>query len=189
MFFAPEHKVAFFRIPRTGSTTATHLLNTALGHMKECGDGHGTYADAARRKDFPDFTGWRTISFVRDPLRWLDSVCSLARKPNRWSLRIIGGAVTRFCGDDRKVDTAALLDALKMTPYDWTLDPDGAPAPGLEIWRTEDMDDFAASFGLPPVHHNTTLAANRFILNWTEDDHEVIRQKFHRELAHYPEGL
>jgi hypothetical protein len=79
------------------------------------------------------------------------------------------------------------LARLRMTPYDWFMTTAGNLAPGLDIWRTEDMDAFAKRLAQKPIRTNITPTPERIDLDWSDADLKTIRTRFDRELRHYPE--
>lgn len=193
MYFSPEHKAALIRIPKTGSTSAFYVMHEALGKLRQAGDGHETYSDMVERcvgqprnptarkhtlQSCYDLNGWRVIAFVRHPLDWLPSFYNLALHPNWVSERYTGGPTEGRSPAD-------FLAALTTTPYDFFTHEGKVMA--TEVWRTEDMSEFAASFGVPAEHRNPTPAPRRVALDWTPRDLQVIKDRFHRELKHYPE--
>jgi hypothetical protein len=198
MYWSAKQKVAFIRIPKTGSSTAHNTLKKALPDLEENGPVHETYTEMRNRSDrrahdrgprhnaFPaPHPGQRIIAFVRHPLDWLPSFFAMLPGPtgqfvDEW----LGGKGTetyRAAPDRGK----QFLDALTLTPYDWMTYKGKLMA--TEIWRTEDMAGFCATFHKPWQHINQTGVRRKVDLEWTPEDLERIKVMFARELKHYPE--
>lgn len=187
MYYAQAGNMVLIRVPKTGSSSAMNLIKQAHYDSMENGPPHETYAEMRTRikSDFLEQQSWRVIGFVRHPLPWLNSMVAQFWDDCIHGQRWFGGGFKRFDGPD--LCTNILLHA-KRTPYDWFTDADGNIRV-TEVRRMEDMDEFAASLHLAPLHQNITPDAERRTLNWTTEQLDAIRSRFHRELQHYPEGL
>lgn len=194
MYWSPARKLAYIRIPKTGSTTAYVTLTKAIPDFAVNGDVHETYTMMRERSDlrvpgvdrhnaFPEMRpGAVVVAFVRHPLAWLPSFFAFLKSGGKYANT--WGAHTEQMDP---TDGTAFLDVLKVTPYDWFTHDGEVMA--TEIWRTEDMASFCATWQKPWQHVNKTAPRRAVQLEWTADDLERIKIMFARELKHYPEGL
>lgn len=199
MYYSKAQRLAYIRIPKTGSTTQYETLKKALPDIVQNGDVHETFSEMKQRSDrrahdtcarhnaFPDMNhGWRVVAFVRHPLDWLPSFFSMMTGPksqytDRW-LQNSTGTENYWDAPDRG---SLFLADLRCTPYDWFTHEGEVVA--TEIWRCEDMAGFCATWQKPWKHINKTGVRRQVTLDWTEEDLVMIRAMFARELAHYPE--
>jgi hypothetical protein len=198
MYWSGKTKTAFIRIPKTGSSTAHNTLKKALPDLVENGDCHETYTEMRERSDrrahdrgprhnaFPEMrAGARIISFVRHPLDWLPSFFAMLPGPSsKFIDKWLDGVGTENYRDAPDRGTR-FLDALSLTPYDWFTYKGKVMA--TEIWRTEDMAGFCATFQKPWQHINETGVRRKVEIDWTPEDLARIKVMFARELKHYPE--
>lgn len=187
MYYTQSGNIILIRVPKAGSSTAQHLVGSAFQDAIENGVIHETYDEMRGRikGDFLEQQNWRIIGFVRHPIPWLNSMVSQFWDDCVWAGRWFGGGLKRFDGPDLP---ARLLLHMDRTPHHWFTDKYGAVRV-TEIWRVEDMADFATSLNVPCLHMNETPKLQRREIDWSPKEREIIKLRFARELAYYPEGL
>ncbi len=188
VYYSVAGNIVLIRVPKAGSSSAYTAMCEAYRDSMENGDLHETYAELRKRIRSPGFLeqqDWRVIGFVRHPLAWLDSMTAQFWPDCHYAARWFGGGLSRYDGPEL---TAKILTHMKLTPYDWFTDADGNVRV-TEVWRMEDMAAFCKNLDVPYQHGNPTPDDQRKKLEWTPVQLAAIKARFHRELAHYPEGL
>ncbi len=170
----------YIRVPKTGSNS----FLTAMKKMYECeqvGEGMGPHWEhwtAQQAKELIDPKIWETyekIGFIRHPHKWVVSIYHLKETFNMWM-------------EDNNKPFPEFLSNLKITIFDhWFVDDDGELLID-KIYKTEDLREFLLDkgcIGVEDIHINKTHRSKP-IIDLTEDDKKIIREKFWREFEYYP---
>ncbi len=122
-------------------------------------------------KDREDiWNNYEKIGFVRHPYTWTVSMYHLRETLNMMK-------------EDNTKPFPEFIQNLKMKIYDWFVDENGKCLLDT-ICKTEDLRAFFAKYGASYKHINGTHP-NKPKITMSEDDKDIIDQKFNRELLHY----
>lgn len=188
MFLFHDLKILYIIVPGTGSNSFhnplrrkyinTKTIYPAADHpVKKMNNiSHPAHLTAQQYKCLVEPHIWESyekIAFVRHPYDWARTIY---RK----------GGIPGAIGIDNTGTFLEYLQKLQKTPYYWFTDENGNVMVDT-IYRTEDLNTtIAKKFKIVVGHENKTPAPQ---IELTDEHKQIIHEKFHREIEHYPEGF
>lgn len=185
MYIFHNLKLLYIIVPGTGSNSLhsqlrmKHPLSSELYDTSKISEEiksqfqnrHPAHFTANQLQQVVDPDLWNNytkIAFVRNPYDWVKSLYQ------KGGIEVLGlnnsGTITEF------------VKNINITPYDWFTNAQGDVIID-KIYRTEDLNDkIFDEFGLVKKHQNKSTPKP---FTFSDEDKEIIRQKFHREFKHY----
>ena len=190
----PDIKVLFIKVPATGggsfwlamkSKNRFHdypVTDTVLNMQDIRNKNLLTAAQARATVSEEIWNTYEKIGLVRHPVKWINSLYYKPLGGNHYGIDESNNGMGRVSFYE------FVKNRINKTPYDWFTDDEGNVIID-SIYRTEDLDDIVfPKYGLEQLHFNPRQKSNKFIdVVPNDEEMEIIRNKFHRELRHYPD--
>ena len=179
MYLSEPLKLAWVRVPKTGSTSFKNATQDAA-KWKELGADHGTLFD----DEVPE--GYTTLITIRNPYDWVRSVYGMCiGERSHW------GVYVNEESNKRRKSVDAFFTFFKKTQLDWVRNPDGAIEVD-EVVCIENVTEFFSKHGVPLAglgHENKTNSHVLGLFEWTKERRIWVRRKFAAELKFYPNDI
>ncbi len=189
MLIFPDLKLIYIRVPKTGSNSFFHAMKnrhkSVVPNQEELNKRrswselppprislyeHFTANQARQLIPKEVWDSYEKIAFVRNPYDWVVSLYDQR-------------GIDSVLGEDESKPFPEFLRNLKLTPFTWFLDGDEKMLIDT-IYRMEDIDEVFDKYDCKHLH---LMKRKHFARNpvLTDEDREVIKAKFQRELAYY----